>query len=180
VVIKPTKLRRRSGDFNQFAIAEIEIQGYEGFSSLKTIATVVPTSTREKVEEKISIPMHGYDDCKTPPATTNCCCFVRTHTHDLGQVFPAGSKLQIKYRAGTPGGHCKESQAYVTVSATQDPWTLVGKEVVPERRVDDVIHTKVYYPSIPFRYVQVYIPDCYNDWSSAEAWFGYDEVEEKE
>ncbi|MGB8658189.1 MAG: PQQ-binding-like beta-propeller repeat protein [Candidatus Zixiibacteriota bacterium] len=124
---------------------------------------------------------HGYDDCRQSPATTECCCFITTHVHDLGQVFPAGARLQIKYRAGTPNGHCRESEAYFYVSTSEEGgWTLLGTERVPERREDDFVHTRDYYPSQVFRFVKVNIPECYNDWSSAEAWYEFYEQSPQE
>jgi len=113
-----------------------------------------------------------YDDCSIPPETTTCCCFVQNHIHDLQTSFPIGSKLHITYRAGTPGGHCSQSLAYFYVSTDKVSWALLGTDVVPERSGQaDTIHTKDFLTTVPFRYAKVYIPTCYNDWSSAEATF---------
>ncbi|MCP4121472.1 MAG: hypothetical protein GY751_06930, partial [Bacteroidetes bacterium] len=97
-------------------------------------------------------------------------CFVKYHIHDLAEIFSSLINLKIKYCAGTPGGHCKGDTAYFYVSEDEETWTLIGQENVPERAgINDIIHTKDYNPSTSFRYVKVYIPECYNDWSSAEA-----------
>ncbi|CAK0759387.1 hypothetical protein CCP3SC5AM1_2680003 [Gammaproteobacteria bacterium] len=113
--------------------------------------------------------LHGYDDCSIPLATSSCCCFIQTHIHDLVNIFPSGSSLKIQYKAGTPGGYCQQSYGYFYVSIDQQSWDMIGTVTIPERQSNDVLHTENYNPAMLFRYVKVYIPTCYNDWSSAEA-----------
>jgi hypothetical protein len=114
----------------------------------------------------------GYDACDNDQPgdldTANCCCELQYHIHELDRIFPLETKLTIKYRAGTPNGHCKGDTAYFYISEDAKTWYLIGEEAVPERiGAEDSVHTKIFNPSKPFRYVKVYIPNCYNDWSSA-------------
>ncbi|MEO0228007.1 MAG: PEGA domain-containing protein [candidate division WOR-3 bacterium] len=95
--------------------------------------------------------------------------FTVERIHDLEEIQPAKTKLRICWQTGTPGGHCTGGKAYFYISIDNKNWIHIGTEEYPERTgKDDIIHTSVFTPPYPFRYVKVSIPNNYCDFSSAE------------
>lgn len=112
---------------------------------------------------------YASDDCSKPSGTTTCCCFVPYHIHDLGQVFPTGTKIRIQWKAGTPFGSCSGGNTLFSVSTHSLSWDEIGRApIAPRQGVDDKIHREEIVSLVEFRYVKVEVPNCYNDYSSAE------------
>lgn len=123
---------------------------------------------QRKNEPAQSLP-YASDDCSKPPGTTQCCCMVPYHIHDLGQVFPSGTEIRIQWQAGTPGGSCSGGNALFSVSTHMLSWDEIGRAPIANRQgFADEIHREQIASPVEFRYVKIEVPNCYNDYSSAE------------
>jgi len=135
-------------------------------------STPVKTSTPIATSTPMVTPtpvVHAYDDCSQEPGSTVCCCFVQYHVHDLGRVFGEGTEIRIVWQAGTPGGNCPGGKALFSVSTDMIAWTDIGQATVaPRQGFADIRHAEEFVAPVDFRFVKVDIPECYNDYSSAE------------
>lgn len=125
-----------------------------------------------------SEPQSAAEKCGWPPGEGRfwkdcCCCYIKSHIHDLGYVSPAFSKVfedrkvKIEYRPGLGKGCSTEMTVYSSVDG--EDW----KEVVNIPVTQETWHPKTTYQDIievsgKFRFIKISIPHCYNDYSSAE------------
>jgi hypothetical protein len=150
------------------AIVATQVVVKQNADATATAITLDATATA-LARPTVSPLQYASDDCSKPPGTTTCCCFVKYHIHDLGQVFPAGTRIRIQWQAGTPGGTCPGDTAVFSVSTSNIAWDEIGRATVaPRQEVGDTIHREELVSLVAFRYVKVEIPKCYNDYSSAE------------
>jgi hypothetical protein len=104
----------------------------------------------------------GYDDCGEPPLTTTCFPYVTTHVHDLGAMFPSGTKIKVRYIPGL--SYSCRSTVHISLSADNVSWS----EVLVKAYVSGYgEYREVVTASQPTRYVKVMVPRCYADYSSA-------------
>lgn len=104
-------------------------------------------------------PKYGYvKDC--------CCCYLKSHIHDLGEIFQ-NKRLQIEYTPGWSKG-CRDTMT-VYSSLDGENWN----EILSKRVTQPTWHPKTTFQEIieiknSFRYIKISIPHCYNDYSSAK------------
>jgi hypothetical protein len=104
----------------------------------------------------------GYDDCDHAPETTICFPAITEHLHDLGAVFPAGTKLKIRYRPGFAAS-CS-STARIDISIDKISWSFGAEHFSPSGHGT---YTEVFAATQDVRFVKVSTPSCFVDWSSA-------------
>ena len=108
--------------------------------------------------------------CGWPPGKTGyirdcCCCYLKSHIHDLGDVFKANSGIEIEYMPGGSRG-CR-SKMQVSYSVDGDRWNLFHTtNVVQETWNPKTTYKKTLTVPKDFRYIKIHIPGCSNDYSS--------------
>jgi len=119
-----------------------------------------------------SEPSSSAQKCGWPPGSKGyvkdcCCCYLTTHVHDLGKVFNEGSSIEIEYKPGWAQG-CT-SPMFVYYSEDGKEWNLFyNATVTQETWHPKTIYTKTLTVPGKFEYIKIYIPKCYNDYSSAK------------
>lgn len=109
--------------------------------------------------------------CGWPPGNEGykrdcCCCYLKSHIHDLREKFE-DKKVLIKYRPGLHQGCSDTMKVYssvdgenwrrvLSIPVTQETWS---PKTTYENTVDILG---------PFRYIKISIPHCYNDYSSVK------------
>ncbi|MCD6477937.1 MAG: discoidin domain-containing protein [Candidatus Aenigmarchaeota archaeon] len=140
----------------------------------RTTTTTIPSETGYDVcnnGKGWSEPESAAERCGWPPGEKGyvkdcCCCYLTSHVHDLGKVFNEGSEIEIEYEPGWAQG-CT-SPMFVYYSEDGKEWNLFYNATVTQ----ETWHPKTIYKktlAVPgdFRYIKIYIPNCYNDYSSA-------------
>jgi hypothetical protein len=118
-----------------------------------------------------SEPKSAAKRCGSPSGTKGykkdcCCCYTHSHIHDLGKVFE-NKQVLIEYKPGLHKG-C-ESVMVVSSSVDKEKWERVLlSSVKQETWFPKTIYEKTINVSGEFRYIKIYIPRCYNDYSSAK------------
>lgn len=129
-----------------------------------------------------SLPNSSAQDCGWPPGDEGykqgcCCCYLKSHIHDLGKLFNS-KEIEIRYRPGYRKG-CT-SPMYVYYSTGGENFTkFYGTNVTQEAWSPKTTYEKNLSVPDQFRYIKIEIPDCYNDYSSARVQ-GYQNVTDKE
>ncbi|MCD6398793.1 MAG: discoidin domain-containing protein, partial [Candidatus Aenigmarchaeota archaeon] len=140
-----------------------------------TTTTTIPSETGYDVcnnGKGWSEPSSSAQKCGWPSGSKGnmkdcCCCYLTTHVHDLGKVFNEGTSIEIEYKPGWAQG-CT-SPMFVYYSEDGKEWNLFYNATVTQ----ETWHPKTIYKktlTVPgdFRYIKIYIPKCYNDYSSAK------------
>ena len=117
-----------------------------------------------------SEPESAAKNCGWPPGSKgyikDCgCCYIHSHIHDLGAVFK-DKQILIEYM---PGLH-KECSTLMTVSYSNDGknWNMVLEITVIQETWPKTVYNKKINVLGEFRYIKIFIPKCYNDYSSAK------------
>lgn len=131
-----------------------------------------------------SQPKSSAEECGWPPGDKGyikdcCCCYLTSHIHDLGDIFNANSRVEIEYKPGFTQG-CT-SIMHVYSSEDGETWDLFyTAEVTQETWSPKTIYKETLAVPEDFRYIKIYIPECYNDYSSAKVLDGEDECTHRE
>jgi len=103
-------------------------------------------------------PKYGYiQDC--------CCCYLKSHVHDLGKIFQ-DKKVMIEYQPGWAKG-CTDTMT-IYASTDNQNWRKITSHKVnqPTWNPKTTFQEKINIYG-EFRYIKISIPHCYNDYSSA-------------
>lgn len=140
------------------------------------------------VDSLVSMPQQsGYDKCSfgggfsLPESSANkcgwpvgslgyvkdcCCCYLNTHVHDLGGTF-SNKQVLIEYMPGLYQGCSSPMTVYSSLDGVS--WnTVLTTNVKQETWTPKTTYNKTINVSGQFRYIKIYIPSCYNDYSSAK------------
>lgn len=117
-----------------------------------------------------SEPKSNAKKCGWPPGKKgyirDCgCCYVHTHVHDLAKTF-SNEEVEIEYRPGFTKGCRSTMTVYSSVDGKE--WDeIITKNVTQETWSPKTTYKDTLKVSGKFRYIKIYIPRCYNDYSSA-------------
>ncbi|MCD4740065.1 discoidin domain-containing protein, partial [archaeon] len=117
-----------------------------------------------------SEPTSAAKKCGWPPGKKgyirDCrCCYVHTHVHDLNEIF-ADREIEIEYMPGMNKGCTTTMTVYSSTEGEE--WTeILEKEVTQKTWSPKTTYKETIKISDKFRYIKIYIPKCYNDYSSA-------------
>lgn len=94
-----------------------------------------------------------------------CCCYLKSHVHDLGEIF-YDKKVMIEYQPGWAKG-CTDTMT-VYASTDNQNWREITSHKVsqPTWNPKTTFQEKINVYG-DFRYIKISIPHCYNDYSSA-------------
>ncbi|MCD6414239.1 MAG: discoidin domain-containing protein [Candidatus Diapherotrites archaeon] len=117
-----------------------------------------------------SEPQSAAMECGWPPGKKGyikdcCCCYTHTHVHDLGNVF-SDRDVKIEYKPGWAQGCTTNMTVYYSTDG-QNWIEVLNKGVTQETWHPKTIYSDTIHIPGKFRYIKVYIPHCYNDYSSA-------------
>lgn len=117
-----------------------------------------------------SEPVSAAQECGWPPGAEGfkvdcCCCYLTSHIHDMGMIYPPSS-IEIKYMPGFNQGCTSIMKVYY--SEDGESWTnFYEATVTQETWSPKTKYTKTLSVPDNFRYIKIYIPSCYVDTSSA-------------
>ncbi|MEA3343527.1 MAG: LamG-like jellyroll fold domain-containing protein [archaeon] len=126
-----------------------------------------------------SQPKSSAEECGWPPGDKGyikdcCCCYLTSHVHDLSDTFNANSRVEIEYMPGFTKGCTSTMNVYS--SEDGKTWSLFyTAEVTQETWSPKTTYKRTLTVPGNFRYIKIYIPECYNDYSSAKVLDGEDE-----